>query len=480
MEKNEYQNTNYRHNYSRNRDLTPEELSARGKEQFNGWDDEKKHEFKGRYYDYDHKPTFKKLANALNQGKPIIAIHITTFGKNELNYPMQIGIDIMECLSDGHYRETDQNEFTVDAPKDILNKAQESLHLFNPYEYNGLPFSQYLDRKTDVEIVKKRIQAIINDYPNAEVITFNRSYNEKAISPLGLTDIIGTIDMMGVANEANDNISLFKGKSSIENIANNLINADYHTDIRVGMPKTALEKAKFVNKFIQYIIDAKQIEVGADKDNSLSETRPNDTITIEDVEKATYHPETEIRNMMGNGTFDEPTIQRTQENMTPAPSGRECPKKDGLNFSDLEGLFSGETGQNKTGNIFSDRHGATMDVVTADNVQKIGETNIPHVEESMPFKEAMESGKEIHDTRISDSGVSNDYLKEICESLKVIMKQNEVIMQSLSMSGKTMEQVTNKSMTKEEEHRRNGEDLDKNSIISSVDKSTKKHGDEGR
>ena len=394
--------------YNRFSNLSKEELSARGKERYNGMSDEEKRELKGRFYDYENCPNACRLERLLRNGEPFATLHVTTFGleKDGLNVPIEIGLVAYKFNRETGEYEREKNRienFICECSPSVLDKAQKNLTTFNVFDYNGLSLSRYLAyRKPDYE-VRRRLEEFVREHPRCEILTYNRSFMDSALKNGGFDLPLGTVDLMAVANEANKDSVLFSGKATIPNIAREMGKPN---------PITALEKACFDKDFIDHTAEVLGIEVGEAKRERREEVRPSDTISLDDIKQT-----------LGDMSFEN------------------AKESDGMTASDF-------------GNLFSDRFGAKADVVVGD-VQKVGEVNVPHVSESEPYKAMEENLK---------GNVTEEYLAKICASLETIMKQNEIIMNSLARSGKTLEAT--KPLDREEEHKRSGEELDKNSRIS--------------
>ncbi len=392
--------------YNRFSNLSKEELSARGKERYNGMSDEEKRELKGKFYDYENCPNTRRLERLLRDGDPFITLHVTTFGleKDGLNVPMEIGLASYKFNREkGEYEREKNENFICECDASVLDKAQKNLATFNVFDYNGLSLSRYLAYKSPYHEVRRRLEEFFRERPKYEVLTYNRSFIDSAMKNGGYALLLSAIDLMAVANEANENSVLFSGKATIPNIAREMGKPN---------PVTALEKACFDKDFIDHTAKALGIEVGEAKREHREEVRPSDTISLDDIRQ----------------TFGDMSFEDTKES-------------DGMTASDF-------------GNLFSDKFGAKADVVVGD-VKKVGEVNIPHVSESKPYKEMEEDLK---------GNVTEEYLAKICASLEAIQKQNEIIINSLTRSGKTLEET--KPIDREEEHRRFGEELDRNSRIS--------------
>ncbi len=423
------------------RQLSKEELSKRGKEEYAGKSDSEKAEFKSRFYDYEGQPNTARLEEALERGKTLVAVHVTTFGQGDESYPMQIALQSYN-LEHGEYVKGADYVGTVAQPTDVVSKGTKFIDRLGTtlFDYNGCPLSNYEFLKTDAKEVAEALTDFVENNKNAVLVGYQTDFIKKSLNLMDGQPLkeamANSIDLCNVANEINggqiNGEPLFTGRLTINNIARQL---------GIPNPVTAFEKAQFDGKLVEKIVDALEIEVG-----SNIRMRPRDTISLDELQ-SNRRANLEISSALGD-------IKEAISNLS-AEKG-----KTGIDVGISGSQFSSMLDDSSNGNLYSDKENDERSVVTGDNIREVGKVKVPYIADYFNNPQLLNVVNEAKNT-----------LSELANDIKELVKTNKQLAEVISRNGKTLEEAIGK----------NGEIVNKSAIGENpIGRDTPvKHKDEG-
>lgn len=380
------------------------------KKEAENWTDEKRDSFKAEVfaregYDFESAPNLSLLRETVAEKKDILTLHCSTTGlkgKDSMSlwdvdkeFAQPTKDDVKEHLNDvptniafslfkfnqktNQYELADLQNFLIKTPKAIIERCDEKLQA--DIKAGRRPYDVFenasIDKETinDIGIGWNLIVEEVDKYmekisPNTVIASYQNEFVTNMLAHLNIyVDV--PLDLCKVVNDYNltQDDRLIKGRADLGNVTNSI--REMHGIAKTEL-KSAPEKAEAMGLIVNEVLVREMIkennpelyEQVSEYCNSKSskDAKVNEHLSelLKSISQGMYQFD------LSNAEYDEDEIP--------------------IDYSDeiaeFGNIIKTAPVSNTHGELYSDKQGDTMDVVIADNVQKVGEVNLPHVSEA--------------------------------------------------------------------------------------------------
>ena len=436
-------------------------------------------EFKSKIYDFENCPNLRDFEDTFsNSPDKLLVYQVETTGLNlaekrtvvlkDGNYdevivpvsqPLFFYAKMYERNEEGKYSFKEDYAFPIAVDKEKLIQSIEDSNRgvkpFDLFEKVGTSKGKFLKEdyleNTNVilpfDTAKKEIEKLFNQ--SVITLSFGTETTGKVFELAGI-NLRNDFDMQKVANELNANDKFVKGRVTLDN-----------TNKCIGGTKEKSEntedKVDACFNIANYVIDDCEIRI----EPKISKTNGDMLKTVlveEEVTKTVEDKQQDMLEQMENKGLETHSAMISGDYKEISPDDRDFDDYEYLEeyeYDDYEYepeeyedyynnvevqkqltemRLADNTG-NAHGNLYSDKENDKIDIVKADNIQKIGEASIPHVSEALQDK---------NNANILTNSAIDKLVNALENNNKLIAKQNEL------ESQKVAELVKNNALIKEQ------------------------------